>query len=57
MVGNKNTDIFVFQLPDNLLDILHRNRVYTGKRFIQHDKFRIDSQTTGNLRTATFTTG
>ena len=57
MVCNQNTDILVFQLPDNVLDIFHGNRVYSGKRFVKHDKFRVDSQTAGNFCTATFASG
>ena len=30
VVGYQNTDIPVFQLPDNLLNIFHRNRVYSA---------------------------
>ena len=47
----------IFQFPDNVLDIFHGNRVYSGKRFVKHDKFRVDGQTAGNFRTAAFTSG
>lgn len=57
MVCNQNADVFVFQFPDDVLDIFHGNRVYSGKRFVKHNKFRVDSQTAGNFRTATFTSG
>ena len=56
MVSNQNTNIFIFQLPHNLLNILYRNRVNSCKRFIEHDKLRINSKTASNLRTAALTT-
>ena len=57
MVCNQNTDVLVFQFPDDVLDIFHGNRVYSGKRFVKHDKLGVDSQTAGNFRTAAFTSG
>ena len=36
-----------------MLDILYGNRIYSCKRFIQHNELRVDSQTTRNLRTTT----
>ena len=57
MICDQNPDILMFQLCDNALDILYGNRVYPGKRFVKHDKFRIDSQTASDLRTPAFTSG
>ena len=56
MVGNEDTDIAVFQSPHDMLDVFHGNRVDTGKRLIEHNELRIDSQTAGNLRTSALTT-
>ena len=55
MVGDENTDIAVFQAPDDVLDILHGNRVYTGEGFVEHDELRFDGQTARNLGTAALT--
>ena len=55
VVGDKDTDIFLFQTIDYLLDILNGNRVYSGKRLIKHDKLGIDSQTAGYLRATALT--
>ena len=35
MVGDQYADPSLLQAADNLLDIQDRNRVYSGKRFIQ----------------------
>ena len=55
MVCNQNADIQVFQLVDDLLDILHSDGVYTCKGLVEHDELRLDGQTTGNLCTTAFT--
>ena len=46
----------MLQAGHDSLDILHGDRVHTGERFVEHDKLRVDSQATGNFRTATFPT-
>ena len=56
MVGNQNSDILFLQLIDHALNILHRNRVDTGKRLVEHDELGIDGKTTGYLRTSAFAT-
>ena len=56
VVSNQNADIPILQLPHNLLNILHCNRVYTGKRLVQHNKFGVNGQTTGNFCTAPLAT-
>ena len=43
--------------PIAVEDILYRNGVYSRKRFIQHNEFRVDGQATGNLRTTALSTG
>ena len=35
VIGNKDANIFKFHFGHNGLNILHRNRIYTGKGFIQ----------------------
>ena len=39
-----------------MLDIFHSNGVDTRKRLVKHDKFRLNGQTAGNLRTTALTT-
>ena len=56
MVGNQDSDILMFQASYDCLDILYGDRVYTGKRLIQHNELRIDRQTAGNLRTTPLST-
>ena len=56
MVGNQNTDVAIFQLPHNVLDILHGNRVNASKGLVEHDEFRFNGQTARNLRSTTLTT-
>ena len=57
MVGDEDSDVAVLQLPDDLLDVLHGNRVDAGERFVENDELRLDGQTAGYLRAATLTTG
>ena len=54
MVGYENADILIFESPNDVLNLLHGDRVHTGERFVQHYEFRFDSETTGNLCTASF---
>ena len=56
VVGNQDTDIPVFQVPDDVLDVFNGNRVNASERFVEHDKLRIDSQAAGNLCTTALTT-
>ena len=35
MVGDDDTDILIFELSDDILDVLDSNRVDSGKRFIK----------------------
>ncbi len=39
-----------------MLDVLHGNRVDTGKWLVEHDELRVDGQATGYLRTTALTT-
>ena len=55
MVGDKNTNIAVFQAPDDILYLFYLDRVDTGKRFIEHNKLWIVGKTTGNLRSTALT--
>ena len=57
MVGNQDTDIFIFQFPYNLLDVFYSNRVDTGKWFVKHDEFRVNGKATCDFRTTAFATG
>lgn len=56
MVGDENADIAELQLPDDMLDVLHSDRVDTGKRLVEHDELWVDGQTARYLRTAALTT-
>ena len=55
VVGDEDTDVAVFQFPDNLLDVAHGNRVDAGERLVEHDELRADGQTAGNLRPSALT--
>ncbi len=57
MVGNQDTDVFILQLPHNLLNIFYCDRVDSGKRFIEHNELRVDGKTTGDFSTTAFTSG
>ena len=57
MVRNDNADVAVFQFGDDVLDILHGNRVHPGERFVQENEFRVHGQRAGNLTAPAFTAG
>ena len=40
-----------------MLDIFYGNRVDSGKRFVEHDEFRVNSQATRYFRTPAFSSG
>ena len=42
VVGDENADVAVFQLPDDVLDVFHGNRVDSGKGLVEHDELRFD---------------
>ena len=56
MVGYQDTDVAIFQLPHDVLDILHGNRVNACKGLVEHDEFRLNGQTACNLRSTALTT-
>ena len=49
MVSDNDADIAVFELGDDVLDILDCNRVDSCERLIQKNEFRIDGKGAGNL--------
>jgi hypothetical protein len=55
MIGDENADIPVFQITDNALNLLDSNRIDAGERFVQKNKTRVCSQSSGNLNTPPFT--
>ena len=57
VVCNDDSDILVFELCDDLLDILDGDRVDTGERFIKEDELRVDCKRAGDLAAAALTTG
>ena len=57
MIRNQNSEIPVTQLHDDLLNIVHRNRVNAAERFIKHDETRIGHKCTRDLKSPAFTAG
>lgn len=57
VVRNQDTDIAALQGINDMLNILDRNRVDTGKRLIQQDEGRVGGKCPGHLRTAALTSG
>ena len=53
VVGDKNTDILVLELPHDILYILDSNGVDTCKRLIEHNELGVDGKASRNLGTAT----
>ena len=57
MVGDEDSYILVFQPVDHRLNLLHGNRVDSGKGFVQHDEFGADGQTSRYLRAPPLSSG
>src|SRR5690606_21708427 len=57
VIRDQDTDVFCFEFGNDVLDILYRDRVNTGKGLIKQDKFGIGSQGTGDFGPASFSTG
>ena len=57
MIRNKDTNIALFEVRHNVLDILYGDGIDAGKGLIEHDKTRIDSQTACYLHTSTLAPG
>src|SRR5690606_39688172 len=57
MIGNQDSDIFIYQTAYNFLNIFNGNRIYSGKRFIQKNKIRACCKTPCNFSSSSFATG
>ena len=55
MVCDQNPNVSVLQSPYNMLNILHRDGIDSGKRLIQHDKLRLNGKATSDLCPTSFT--
>jgi hypothetical protein len=49
VVGNQDADALFRKTADNLLDLVYRDRINSGKRLVQKQEFRLRSQRPGNL--------
>ena len=56
MVGDEDTDVFLFELRHNTLNIFHCNGVNSCKWFVKQDKVWVSSQRTGDFGTASLPT-
>ena len=57
MVSNQNADSPLSKKMNHPLNIGNRNRVNSGKRLIQKEKFRLQGKGAGNFRSAPLTAG
>ncbi|MPM89056.1 hypothetical protein SDC9_136164 [bioreactor metagenome] len=57
MVGYQNSKPFLLKLFDNLLHVVHRDRVHPGKRFVQQNEHRVGHQRPGDLKPAALASG
>ena len=56
VVGYEHADVPLLQLPNDILDVLHGDRIHAGEWFVEHDELRVDSQASGNLCPASLAT-
>src|SRR5688572_13887121 len=52
MIGDQNADIACAQVPDDALDIQHRDRVHAGERLIQQHELWLCGKCPGDLHAA-----
>ena len=57
MVGDKDAKPVHFQLCDQVSDVVQRNRIDAGKRFVKQQECRPHRQRTGDLQPSSLTTG
>src|SRR5690348_348288 len=57
MIGIQHAKPRLRQAPDNLLEVLHRERVDTRERVREWDKGRLEGRGTGNFAAAAFPAG
>src|SRR5690606_23719367 len=57
VVGNQNADAALLEVANDVLDVIDRDRVNTGKGLIKQDKGGVGGQATGDFRAAAFATG
>ena len=55
VIGNQDTDIAFFEKAHNTLNLNHRDRINTSKRFIQKNKAWIGRQGAGDFNSTTLT--
>ncbi len=54
MISDEHANVLFDQLGDDVLYILHRDGVYTGKRLIEQYEVRINSECSGDLSSPSF---
>ena len=57
MVGDDDSDVLVLQLGDDVLDVLHGDRIDSRERLVQEDELRVDREGAGYFAAAPFTSG
>lgn len=57
VVGDQNTDASFLQEMHDALNFNHRNRVDTGKRFVEQNKTRTSGQGAGDFSATAFPAG
>ena len=57
MVRDDDPDILVLELGNDILDILHGNRVHTRERLVQKNELRVDGKSPRYLATPSLTSG
>ena len=56
VVCDEDSYVAVLEFPDNLLDVLYGNGVYTCERLVQHNEFGFNGKTACYLSAATLST-
>ena len=57
VVGDKNTDVAVLEMGDDVLNVLHGDGVDTGKRLVEEEELGVVGQCASYLGAAAFATG
>ena len=57
VVGDEDSDALLFEIEDDLADVVDGERVDAGEGFVEEDELRLGCETAGDLDAAAFTAG
>ncbi len=56
VVSDENADVAILEFPNDVLNVLYRNRVNASERLVEHYELWVDGKASRNLASATLAT-